>query len=144
MIAVRPSSTASSPASTWVSDLRSRFDVASSSTSTRGAARNARARARSWRSPDDSDTPRSWTSVSTPSGSRVDELGEPDALHRLVDLVVGGVGPGEGDVVAHGAREQERLLRDDAELAAQRVDAHVAQVVAVDERPGPRSGRRSG
>ena len=52
-------------------------------------------------------------------GQPVDELGEADAVHRLHDLVVGGVGPGEGDVVAHGAREQERLLRHDAELAAQ-------------------------
>ena len=56
-------------------------------------------------------------------GEPVDEVGEPDAVHGLRDLVVGGVGAGEGDVVADGAGEQERLLRDDAELAAQRVDA---------------------
>ena len=89
MIAVRPSSTASRPASTWVSDLRSRFDVASSSTSTRGDARNARASAMSCRSPDDSDTPRSCTGVSTPSGSRSMSSVSPTRCDRLGHLVVG-------------------------------------------------------
>ena len=76
-------------------------------------------------------------------GQVLDELVEPDAAHGLHHLVVGGVGPGEGDVVAHGAREQERLLRHDAELAPQRLDGDVAQVVAVDRARCPRSGRRS-
>ena len=65
-------------------------------------------------------------------GEPLDELGQADAVDRLHDLVVGGARPGEGDVVAHGAHEEERLLGDDAELPAQRVDGDVAQVVAVD------------
>ena len=42
------------------------------------------------------------------------------------------VGSGEGQVVADGAGEEERLLGDDAELAAQRVQRHALDVVAVD------------
>ena len=34
------------------------------------------------------------------------------------DVVVGGVGPTVGDVVAHRIGEQERVLEDDADLAA--------------------------
>ena len=46
------------------------------------------------------------------------------------------VGPAEDDVLAHRAREQEPLLRDDAELAPQALLRHVAEVVAVDrDRP---------
>jgi hypothetical protein len=45
---------------------------------------------------------------------RVDRLGGAD------DVLAGGVGPAEGDVLGDGAREQEPLLRDDPELAAQR------------------------
>ena len=44
------------------------------------------------------------------------ELGQPDSTHGLLHLGVGGVGPREGDVLAHGAREQVGLLRDDTEL----------------------------
>ena len=133
MIAVRPSSSASRPASTWASDLRSRFDVASSRTSTRGSARKARASAMSWRSPDDSETPRSWTGVSTPSGRRSTSSVRPTRLTASLTSSSVADGPGEGDVVAERAREQERLLGDDAELASERLDGDVAQVVAVDE-----------
>jgi hypothetical protein len=45
-----------------------------------------------------------------PSGSRSTSSDEADRPDRLVHLVVGGVGSGEGDVVADGAGEQERLL----------------------------------
>ena len=86
----------------------------------------------SWRSPDDSDTPRSCTQRVDPFGQVRDQLVETDAVHGLHHLVVGRVGPRERDVVAHGAREEERLLRHDAELAAERLDGHVAQVEAVD------------
>ena len=48
-------------------------------------------------------------------------------------LVVARRRPGEGHVVADGAGEQERLLGDDAELPAQRLDGDLAQVVTVDE-----------
>ena len=46
--------------------------------------------------------------------------------------LVGRVRHAEGDVLAHGRREQERVLRDDADLAAQRGERHVAHVGAVD------------
>ncbi len=56
-------------------------------------------------------------------------LGEPcDARHVLV----GELGQSEGDVLAHGRGEEERLLRDDADLAAQRAQRHVADVDAVE------------
>ena len=71
------------PASTCVSDLRSRFDVASSSTSTAGLARNARASATSWRSPDDSDDAALVHRRCRDPRAAVDEVGEPDALDRL-------------------------------------------------------------
>ncbi len=89
----------------------------------------------SWRSPDDRDWPRSWTTVSTPFGHPFDELGEPDRAHGLVHLLVGGLRSGEGDVVPDGPGEEERLLGDDAELAPQRVQGHRLEVVAVDEHP---------
>ena len=110
--------------------------MASSSTSTRGWARNARASARSWRSPDDSDTPRSCTGVSSPSGSRSIEVGEADAV-APPPSTSSSVASGRAKAMLSRMRagEQERLLRDDAELAAQRVDGDVAQVVAVDQHP---------
>ena len=43
------------------------------------------------------------------------------------------VGPGEADVVEDGAAEEERLLRHDGQLLAQRALRDVAHVVAVDE-----------
>ena len=55
-----------------------------------------------------------------------------DRPGRRLDLGVGRVRSAVGDVVAHRAGEQERLLRHDAELAAVRVEVEVAQVDAVD------------
>ena len=72
-----------------------------------------------------------------PVGHPLDQLGEPHRAHGLLDLVVGGLGPGEGDVVADGPGEEERLLGDHAELAAQRPQGHALEVVAVDEHPTP-------
>ncbi len=65
---------------------------------------------------------------------------EPDRGDGLVDLVVGRVGSGEGDVVADRPGEEERLLGDDAELAPQRAHRDVAEVVAVDRARGPAVG----
>ncbi len=47
------------------------------------------------------------------------------------DLFLGRVGPPERDVLAHGRGEEERVLRDDADGAAERVEPHVAHVRAV-------------
>ena len=54
------------------------------------------------------------------------------ARRRLDELLVD-VGHAERDVVAHARREEERILGDDADLAAERAPRHVAHVDAVDE-----------
>ena len=65
-------------------------------------------------------------------------LGEPpgepvetEHRRRLGDLVVARVGAREADVVGDRAREQERVLQHDAELAAVRAQVELAQVDAV-------------
>ncbi len=45
---------------------------------------------------------------------------------------VGRAGHAEGDVLPHRVREEERILGDDADLAAERGELHVAHVGAVD------------
>ena len=60
------------------------------------------------------------------------QFGEPDRLDRLEHLLLGRFGPGERDVVADRAGEQERLLGNDAELAAEGVDLHRLEGDAVD------------
>ena len=77
-------------------------------------------------------------------GHPLDDIAQADGVDRLPDLVVGGVGVGEGDVVAKAAGEQERLLRHHAQLAAQRLDRDLAKVVAVDQDAALGRGRRSG
>ena len=64
---------------------------------------------------------------------RHDELVGADGVRGGADLLARRVGPAEGDVLGDRAAEQKALLRDDAELAAQRRLRDVAQVVAVDE-----------
>ena len=59
----------------------------------------------------------------------------PIVCGRPLDVLGRGVGPAEGDVVAHRACEQEPLLRHDPELAAERGLRHFAQIVAVDRDP---------
>ena len=70
-IAVRPASSRSSPVSIARSVRTSTFEVASSRIRIRGSASSARANAISCRWPAESETPRSPTSVSKPSGSRL-------------------------------------------------------------------------
>ena len=65
-------------------------------------------------------------------GQPFDQLAQAHRLDGLVDLGVGGRGPGEGQVVPDGAREEERLLGHHAELAAKRIEGHPLDVVAVD------------
>src|SRR5215217_3188770 len=54
------------------------------------------------------------------------------ALVRLDHLLVGGLRPPDLEVLADRAREQHRLLEHDADVAAERGEADVADVVAVD------------
>ena len=49
------------------------------------------------------------------------------------DLLAGGVRPPVGDVVVDRGAEQERVVGDDADLAAQRVELDLAHVDAVDQ-----------
>ena len=65
-------------------------------------------------------------------GETIDQLVQADGAAGLVDLLVGGVGTSERHVRPHRAREQERLLRHDAELPAERLERDVAEVVSVD------------
>ena len=70
---------------------------------------------------------------------RRDEVVRADRARRRLDLCGARVGPAERDVGADRAREQERLLRHDPQLRAQRREGHVADVVPVDQHaPGGR------
>ena len=71
-------------------------------------------------------------------GEPVHQLAQPDLVDGVPDLVVGGAGPGERDVVPDGPGEEEGLLGHDAELRAQRGQRHALEVVAVDEHPARR------
>ena len=69
---------------------------------------------------------------SRPAGRRrTRRAGPPRAA--AIDLGVGRVRPADGDVLAHRRVEDEGLLEDEADLAAQRGERHVAHVVAVEE-----------
>ena len=69
-------------------------------------------------------------------GRAPDELVRLGGLGRRHDLLVGRVGSAEGDVVAHGAREEARLLQHYPDLGPAASERHVAHVVAV-EPDGP-------
>ena len=64
-----------------------------------------------------------------------DEVVGADRAGRGGDFLVRRVGAAERDVLAHGAGEEEALLRDDAELPAEALLRDVAEVVAVDRDP---------
>ena len=134
-IAVRPASSRSRPCSIRRSVRTSTFEVASSRIRIRGSASSARAKATICRSPADSDVPRSPTSVSTPS-ARPSISGSPPTVcsaSRMSSAL--GVRAAEGDVLGDRAAEQEALLGDDPEPAAQRVRVELADVDAVDQDP---------
>jgi hypothetical protein len=63
---------------------------------------------------------------------RRDEVVRSNRVRRRFDLLLGRARSPERDVLAHRAREEETLLRDDAELAAQALLRDRAEVVAVD------------
>ena len=77
-------------------------------------------------------------------GQRLDERVRTDGRGRGADLVVGGVGSAEPDVVGDGAVEHEVLLRHHHHMAAQIVLRQVTQVDAVEGHRTRRSGRRTG
>jgi hypothetical protein len=53
-----------------------------------------------------------------PGGQPLDEVVRLRRPGCLLDLLVGGVGASEGEVLADGRGEQERILGDDADLGA--------------------------
>ena len=61
-----------------------------------------------------------------------DELVRTYGGRGLLDLLIGRIRPSVGDVLAHGAREQVRLLQHHTHVARQRAALDVADVVAVD------------
>ena len=63
----------------------------------------------------------------------LDELVGGGRARRRLDLRVARVGAPVGDVRPDRVREEEALLEDDPDLAAQRLQRHAAEVVAVDE-----------
>ncbi len=70
---------------------------------------------------------------------RFDVGSDAGGFGSALDLLCGGVHCAEGDVLADGVAEQERLLRHEADGATQRGEREVADIVAVDEQ---RTGRR--
>ena len=74
-------------------------------------------------------------------GQARDERVDACLARRLLDLVVARLGPRVGDVVAQRRGEQERVVGDQADLAAQRSEVDVAHVGAVDDERCRRSGR---
>jgi hypothetical protein len=66
-------------------------------------------------------------------GHPLNHVAEGHRAHGFEDLLVGGVRTGKGDFVAQAPSKQKRLPGHDAELAAQRVYGHPADVVAVDQ-----------
>ncbi len=132
---MRASNSTSSAASILVSDARSRFEVASSRTRTLGCARNARAKRDQLPLTRGEGLAALVDDGVEPVRHPFDDLGQPDLADRFPDLVIGGIGTGEGDVVAEGPGEEERLLRHDPELPAERVDLDVFDVVPVDQDP---------
>lgn len=72
-------------------------------------------------------------------GQGTDEIVSPGGAGRGDDLLEGRVRPAVGDVVPHGLGEQEPVLEGNTDLAPQRREGHVPQVVAVHE---DRSGLR--
>jgi hypothetical protein len=54
-------------------------------------------------------------------------------LCRGGDVLRASVRPAVGDVLAHGAMEQHRVLQHEADVRAQRIELVVAQIAAVDQ-----------
>jgi hypothetical protein len=74
-----------------------------------------------------------------PAGKPGDELVGLSHPGRRLDLLIGGVGTSVGDVGPHRVREEEALFEDDADLAPQRVQGDLPDVVSVDQN-APSSG----
>ncbi len=120
------------------STSESRAEVASSSSRIGASFSITRAMAMRWRWPPDSfNAALADLGVEAPAAFAIDQgihevlgLG---AAQRMADLLVGGFGPSVEDVLADGAVEKRGVLRDHADLGAQRVLRHARDVLPVDQ-----------
>ena len=94
---------------------------------------SARAMARRCRCPPETLAPPCATGASSCSGIVVDELAALGDLEVVPEPLVGGLLVAVAQVVGHGAAEQERLLRHEADPAPQVLLRHLAHVDAVHE-----------
>ena len=117
-ITVRLSMRATMAASTSASVPGSRFDVASSSTSTAGSAGRHSRRHQLPFTGRRARAPLAHFGLET-FGEAGEVLVDSDEPHRLVDLGVGGTLAGQANGVADGALEEVALLGDDGDALAQ-------------------------
>ena len=78
-----------------------------------------------------------------PFGQSGDEVVDADRARRRLHLRIRCVQFAVADILGDRRGEEEGILQDDAELAAQRVQRHLAHIVAVDQRRGRPRYRRS-
>ena len=119
--------------------------VASSSTSSPGAAMCARTSATSWRSPTDRPSPRSPTTVSSPSGQALQPVVEAELRERVLDLVDRSRRAGRPRTFSRMRRvEQEAVLGHEADRPAALVAGDDPQVLAADLDAAAGRDRRAG
>ena len=135
---VRPCISRSSATCTSRSFSASRALVASSSSSSAGSHRMARAIAIRWRCPPDRRTPFSPRKVAKPSGSRSRNSVAAAASAAARTCGVAGVGPAVADVGRGVGREDHRVLRHEADPGAvgARVELGDRHAVEQDAAPG--------
>ena len=114
--------------------------VASSRIRIGGSFRSARATASRWRSPPDSAAALADARFE-PSGLARDEVGPAPASRRR-ELVIGRIRRADAQILRDRAVEQHRLLKDDADIAAEPGERHLADIHAVD-RDGPDCGSKT-
>jgi hypothetical protein len=69
---------------------------------------------------------------------RCDQLVDLRGTGGCLDLLVGGIGLGEAEVLAHRGMEEVGLLRDDPDGRGERLEREVAHVDAIDRDAAPR------
>ena len=107
--------------------------VASSSRRIAGSARKARATERRWRWPPESLTAALAHQSRVAVGQGEDEVVGVGGAGGGFDVLLGSLRAGVADVLGNAGPEQERLLLDGGDLAAQGALGDIAQVVAVNQ-----------
>ena len=140
---VRPFITSSSASWSLRSVAASSALVASSRIRIGGFLRSARAIERRWRSPPESERPRSPIDGVEAVGLAGDEFERLRALERLDHLLVGGVRAADLEVLADRAREQHRLLEHDADVAPERRQRQMSRMSSPSMRIAPDCGSKA-